>query len=63
MRPELYYLMKIAPALLALGVVCFVVGWLFATLIWSGGRRKARRIKKECDRITREMRAARRKMQ
>jgi len=63
MSPELHYLTKIAPALLALGVACVVVGWLLATLLCVGGHRKARRIRKECDRISREMRAARRKMQ
>jgi len=63
MTPELYYLTKVAPALIGLGLGCFIVGWLLATVLWSGGRRKARRVKKECDRITREMRAARRKMQ
>lgn len=63
MTPELHYLIKVAPALLALALACFVVGWLAATVLWSGGRRKARRLTKECDRISREMRAARRKMQ
>jgi len=63
MSPEVFYLTKIAPALLALALGSFVVGWLISAVIWAGGKRKARRIKADCDRIHREMRAARRRVQ